>query len=84
MALSETTKKWFTQHVLEGILRVSEAPPHEDAEKVAKKIDIEVITEEAIRALIALPEGGIYSIESPSRETLTKFFGEYSLGSKAY
>ena len=84
MALSETAKKCFTQHGLEGFLRIAEAPPHEEAEKVAKKIDLEVITEEAIRALIGLPEGGIYSIENPSPETLTKFFGEYSLASKAY
>ena len=49
-----------------------------------KKIDIEVITEETIRALIELPKGGIYSIESPSPEMLTKFLGEYSHGSKAY
>ena len=84
MALSETAKKWFTQHGLEGFLRIAEAPPHEEVEKVAKKIDLEVITEEAIRALIGLPEGGIYSIENPSPETLTKFFREYSLARKAY
>ena len=52
--------------------------------KFVKKIDLEVITEEAIRALTGLPKGGIYSIENPSPETLTKFFDEYSLGSKAY
>ena len=57
MALSETAKKWFTQHGLEGFLRITEAPPHKEAEKVAKKIDIEEITEEAIHALIRLPEG---------------------------
>ena len=73
IALSEMAKKWFTQHGLEGFLRIVEAPPHEEAEKVVKKIDLEVITEEAIRALIGLPEDGIFSIENPSPETLTKF-----------
>ena len=84
MALSETAKKWFNQHGLGGFLRIAEAPPHDEAEEVVQKIDTEVITEEAIRALIGLPEGGIYSIENPSPETLTKFFGEYSLASKAH
>ena len=84
MALSEMTKKWFTQYGLEGFLRVVEAPPHEKSENVTKEIDIKVITEETIHALIEFPEGGIYSIESPSPEMLTKFLGEYSHGSKAY
>ena len=77
MALSETAKKWFTRHVLEGFLRLVEAPPHSEAEKVMMKIDKEVITEEAIDALTRLPEGGIYSIDNPSPKTLTKFFREY-------
>ena len=84
MALFETAKKWFTQHGLEGFLRIAEAPPHDEPEKVAKKIDLEEITEESICALIGLLEGGLYSIENPSPEMLTKFFGEYSLASKAY
>ena len=84
MELSEIAKKWFTQHGLEGFLQIIEAPPHNEPGKVAKKIDLEEITEEAICALIGLPEGGIYSIENPSPEAMTKFFSEYSLSSKAY
>ena len=84
MALSEISKKWFTQHGWEGFLRIPEAHRHEESEKIAKKINVEEIMENAIRALIGLPEGGIYSIENPSLEMLTKFFGEYSLASKAY
>ena len=34
MALSEVAKKWFKQHGLEGFLRIVEAPPHGEAEKV--------------------------------------------------
>ena len=78
MELSETAKKRFKQHALEGFLRIVEAPPHGEAEKVVKKIDTEVIIEEAIRALTGLLEGGIYSIHNPSPETLTRFLGEYS------
>ena len=84
MAFSETTKKWFNQHGLGGFLRIAEAPPHDEVEEVMHKIDTEVIMEEVIHALIGLPEGGIYSIENPSPKTLSKFFGEYSLASKAH
>ena len=69
------------------VRRISEdlrGTSHGEAEKVVKKIDTEVITEEAIHALPGLSKGGIYSIVNPSPETLTKFFGEYSMGSKAY
>ena len=77
MTLSQAAKKWFKQHGLEGFLRIVEAPPHGEAEKVVQKINTEVITEEAIDALTRLPEGGIYSIDNPSPKTLTKFFREY-------
>ena len=43
-----------------------------------------MITEEAIRALTGLPEGGIYTIDNPTPEQLIRYFGEYSLASKGY
>ena len=61
-----------------------EAPPHREAEKIVKEIDTELITEEAIHALIGLPEGGIFTIDNPTPAQLRKYFGEYSLASKAY
>ena len=84
MVLLEAAKKWLKQHGLEGFLRIVEAPPHGDAENVVKDIDMEVITEEAIRALIDLPEGDRFLIDNPTLEILTKYFGEYSLASKTY
>ena len=83
-ALSEAAKKWLRQHGLEGFLTIMEVPPHQEAEKIVKEIDTELITEEAIRALIGLPEGGIFTIDNPTPEQLRKYFGEYSLASKAY
>ena len=80
--LSEAAKKWFRQHGLEGFLTIMEAPPHQEADKVIKGIDTEVITEEAIRALTGLPEGGIFQIDNPTSEQFIKYFGEYSLASK--
>ena len=83
-ALSEAAKKWLRQHGLEGFLTIMEAPPHRKVEKIVKEIDTEVITEEAIRGLTSLPEGGIFTIDNPTPEQLRKYFGEYSLASKAY
>ena len=61
-----------------------ETPPHQEAEKIVKEIDTELITEEAIRALIGLLEGGIFTIDNPTPKQLRNYFGEYSLASKAY
>ena len=69
---------------MEGFLTIKEAPPHQEADKIVKDIDTELITEEAIRALTGLPEGGIFTIDNPTPEQLTKYFGEYSLARKAY
>ena len=83
-ALSEAAKKWLRQHGLEGFLTIMEAPPHREAEKIIKEVDTEVITEEAIRALTGLPEGGIFTIDNPTTEQVKKNSGEYSASNKAY
>ena len=84
MALSTTTREWFSKHGLEGFMHVVDAPRHHEPEKVAPTIDLEEITEGKIHALIGLPSGGLQSIETPSTKILTEYFGEYSLSSKAY
>ena len=84
MALSIATGEGFSKHGLEGCLRVVDAPPHEEPEKVAPTINLEEITEGTIHALIGLPVKGLRSIENPSTKILTEYFGEYSLRNKAY
>ena len=84
MALSTTTREWFSKNNLEGFLRIADAPPHEEPEKVGPTIDLEEITEGTIQALTRLLVGGLRSIENPSTEILIEYFGEYSLNNKAY
>ena len=48
MVLSNTTRKWFTKNGLEGFLRITDAPPHEEPEQVAPTIDLEEITKGTI------------------------------------
>ena len=84
MALSDAAKDWFSRNGLEEFLQIAEAPPHEEPERVALQIDLDEITEGMVQALTSLPARGLYSIENPSTETLTEYFGEYSIASKAY
>ena len=78
MALSDATKTWFSRHKLEGFLQIAEAPHYEEPEKVGLQVNLEEIKENMVQAK------GLYSIENPATETLTKYFGENSLASKAY
>ena len=82
MTLATATRDWLTKHGLEGFLRVADAPPHEELEKFTLKIDLEEISKGIV--LIGLPAGGLHSMEKPSTVILTKYFGEYSIASKAY
>ena len=82
--VSDELRSWLICNNLEGFLKVPDAPPHDELEKVASTIDLEEITEGTIQALTRLQAGGLQSVESPSTETLIQYFGEYSLSSKAY
>ena len=57
MALSTATREWFSKNNLDGFLQIVDAPPHEEPEKVAPRIDLEEITEGTIQALIGLTDG---------------------------
>ena len=84
MTLSKTTSDWLSKHDLEGFIRVVEAPPHEEPEKVATMIDLDKLSEGTMQARIGLPFEGLCSIENPSTKILTNYFGELSIASKAY
>ena len=84
MTLATATRDWLTKHGWEGFLRVADVPPYEEPEKVTSIIGLIEISEGTVQALVGLLAGGLYSIENPSIEILTEYFGEYSLASKAY
>ena len=48
MALPTATRKWFSKNGPEGFLKIVDAPPHEEPEKIAPIIDLEEITEGTI------------------------------------
>ena len=84
MALSKEARDWLLKHGPEGLLRVAEAPPHEEPEKVATTINLDELFEGTVQAAVELPSRGLYSIENPSTQILTEYFGEFSFTSKVY
>ena len=84
MVLSDEARQWLTENGLGGLLRVADAPPHQDPEQAATTVDLSEVTEGAVQALTGITEGGLQTIELPSSEIFFEYFGEYSLSSKAY
>ena len=84
MALSEGARQWMMENGLGGLLRIADAPPHDEPEQAAAAVDIAEVTEGAVQALTGIKEGGLQTIELPSSQILFEYFGEYSLSSKAY
>ena len=84
MVLSDEAREWLIASGLEGFLCIADAPQHDEPEQAAATIDLSEITEGAVQDLTGLQAGGLQSVECPSKEIMFKYFGEYSLSSKAY
>ena len=67
-----------------GYIQVAEAPPHPDAQEIARKLNIDTVTNASIRKKLGLTATGEKHFEIPPTEDLEKYFGEYSTSSKAY
>ena len=83
MALLNEVKNCLIKNGLEGFIRVAEAPPHEEQDKVAMTIVVGKLSEGMVQGAIELPSGGLHSIENPSTQTLTKYFEDFSIASTA-
>ena len=82
MALSNATRDSLIKDDLEGFIWVVEAPPHEEP-KVAPPIDLEELSKGTMQAVNGLSSGAVYSIENPSTQILTEYFGKFLIARKA-
>ena len=69
---------------LSGYLRVLAMDPWADVEAILATINVEEITEEAIRAYLDLPEGGFKDVEILTHERITAYYGDFSTTSQTY
>ena len=69
---------------LDGYIRVAEAPPHLDAMDIARKLNIDMVTNSSIRKKLDLSSLGERHFEIPPAEALQRYFGPYSSSAKAY
>ena len=65
-------------------MRVTDAPPHPDAQEIARRIHPDTLTNNMIRAALDLKRGGEHEVEIPPHTTLKEYFGTYSISGKVY
>ena len=76
--------RWLQRHDLGGYLRVIDAPPHPEAQEIARQLHPDTVTNNLIRSALGLQRGGVHDIEVPSHTILEAYFGTYSVFGKAY
>ena len=82
--ISAGLHKWLLEKGFEGYIRVAEAPSHPDALDIAKKLNVDTVTNATIRKKLDLSATGEKHFNIPPTETLEEYFGEYSVSAKAY
>ena len=82
--ISPALRRWLHDKSFGGYIRVAEVPPHPDAQEVAKKLNVDTITNASIRKKLGLSGSGERHFEITPVGVLERYFGEYSTSSKAY
>ena len=84
LEVSKELRTWITKHGLTGYLNVLEAPPHPEAQAIAKKIHLDTISNNMICGALRLRRGDDHNIDVLPQHILEQHFGEYSLSAKAH
>ena len=84
ISISVALRRWRLEKGFEGYIRVAEAPPHPDAFDIARKLNVDTITNAMVRQKLSLLGLGEKHFDITPTETLQKYFAEYSLTTKAY
>ena len=82
--ISTALRRWLLEKGLEGYIKVAEAPPHPDAFNIARKLNVDTVTNAMVRQKLGLSGLGEKQFDIAPAETLRKYFAEYSLTAKAY
>ena len=61
--ISPTLRRWLHDKGLAGYIRVAEAPPHTNVQEMARKLNIDTITNASIRKKLGLSRTGEHHFE---------------------
>ena len=82
--ISSGLRRWLLEKGFEGGICVSKAPPHPDAQDIARKRNIDRVINASIWKKLGLSRSGERHFEISPTNILEKYFGEYSTSAKAY
>ena len=77
-------RRWLLEKGLEGYIKVAEAPPHPDAFNIARKLNVDTVTNAMVRQKLGLSGLGEKHFDIATAEIHQKYFVDYSLTAKAY
>ena len=84
LKVSQEIRTWLQRHGLGGYLCVIDAPPHPEAQEIARQLHPYAVTNNFIRSALELQRGGEHDVEVPSHNIFKDYFGLYSVSRKAY
>ena len=82
--ISLAMQRWLQDKGLAYYIRVAEVLPHPNSQDMARKLNIDTITNASIRKKLGLFRSGECHFEIPATGALERYFGEYSVLAKAY
>ena len=84
IVISTALRRWLLEKGFEGYIRVAVAPPHPDAFDIAKKLNVDTVTNAMVRQKLSFSSLGEKHFDIAPAKTLQKYFAEYSITAKAY
>ena len=84
IVIPSSFRRWLLEKGFKDYIRVAEALPHPEACNIAKKLNVDTITNATVRQKFGLSGLGEKHFDIARVETLAKYFGEYSTTAKAY
>ena len=84
ITISTVLRRWLLEKRLDGYIKVAEAPTHHEALEIAKKLNIDPVTNATIRKKLDLSSFGKKHFDIPPAKELQKYFGKYSTSAKAF
>ena len=82
--ISTALRRWLLEKGFEGYIKVAEALPHPNALDIAKKLNVDTVTNAMVRQKLGLSGLGEKHFDIAPAEVLQKYFAEYSTTAKAY
>ena len=76
ITISAVLSRWLLEKGFEGYIRVVEVPPHPDAQDIARKLNVNAMTNASIRKKLGQFGTREKHFEIPPTNALEKYFGE--------